>query len=223
MHSSNQLIVEQFRHKHVLVRVQVQHTDLGTNKTRLVYSSCFILNMHLDGMSIWSNYITVYLLKAVVCFMHRCKRVFCSTEVKREVSWLVIHRATAIFNLPDFFAFCKHTVDEARASGASLFHTILHLNIAVVPTARVHRTTLAQGRRPSQLRSYSSRKRFRSLPTTRPLPALIGCSADGLLNDWFMLLPISASQPWLAVCRARFIDATGLKMPPILRRLLKYL
>ncbi len=104
------------------------------------------------------------------------------------ISWAT--DSAAFFNLPDFLALCRHRVDEARASGASLFHTVLHLNIAallcfserqpVEVHSNAHRAALlTQGRRPSQV-THCSYRRFRFPLTTRPLSALIGCGTEGL-------------------------------------------
>lgn len=124
------------------------------------------------------------------------------------LDWNEVHRWSAEpqisavnLNLPDFLAFCRHKVDEARASGASLFHTVLHLNIAtllcfsVIQPGEVHcltrRATLAQGRRPSQVTQL-----LLALPVSAngpPLHDLIGCGTEDVLCNWSVFLSVKMS------------------------------
>ncbi len=92
-----------------------------------------------------------------LCLHRNCASLSARNEVH---SWLAEpQNSAAFFNLPDFLAFCRHSVDEARASGASLFHTVLHLNIAALlcfserqpGEVHSHAHRAVQGRRPSQV------------------------------------------------------------------------
>lgn len=122
---------------------------------------CLTLSIQLNSVCLTA--LIIHAVKhALILPMPRLVLQRNSARLNEVHRWFSEQRISAVYlNLPDFLAFCRHKVDEARASGASLFHTVLHLNIAALlcfsvrQSGELHcqtlRATIAQGRRPSQV------------------------------------------------------------------------